>query len=204
MFTPKKSLISVAALFALSACANPPHQTHGVTMNHPSEPPSAENNYNNPVINAEQALKGVLKLLENLRDYNELSLARIKAETGIQLRPYAPPETGFSFGANLTEQWNYAMDLFQAPNSKPSFIFDFFETEAFSEKNPPRTDICHLDLDQFHGALLNMGYEHVSSRRYSSPARQYRRGEIWVDIIYVGESREKVTHDCIKTIRIKR
>ena len=65
------------------------------------------------------------------------------------------------------------------------------------------TAVCQMDLVQFHNSLLQMGYQHISSVRSGFYRRQYQRGDINIDVSYVGEKNELVMHHCVKAVTVE-
>ena len=72
-------------------------------------------------------------------------------------------------------------------------------------RNAPATPVCQLDLDQFHPMLEQAGFTYNGRGNWGSPfsgyVKDYPNGyHADVRVTYVGESAEKVTHDCIDGI----
>jgi hypothetical protein len=152
-------------------------------------------------------LQRLLALIDSLHQPQDLTPERVTQFTGLPMYSLNTP-SDFYYGnsQDLNEFWSYDYRLGLNYDTRlPDLGFRFEETEKYSNQDIPMTDVCQFDVAQFHDALLRLGYEHVSSVRQESPARQYRRGAVEVEIGIVGESGEsleKISHDCTKRVSI--
>ena len=157
---------------------------------------------------APELLRRLLALIDSLHQPQDLAVERVTQFIRLPMERFAddsPKSRALFAYSKLTPEWAYLLlwnvvDVTQLP----SYGLQFHPIRNNAPR-PPMTGICQFDLAQFHDELLRMGYRHVSSTRQSTPARQYRRGPVEVDIGIVGESGEsleKIGHDCIRRISI--
>jgi hypothetical protein len=160
-----------------------------------------------PARDAAEVLRRLLALIGSLHLPQDLTPERVTQFTGLSLLRFERPSGRYvhkEFQA-LTDMWGYSY-IWQIDSTTklPDLGFGFDQIPE-KVRRPPMTSVCQFDVAQFHDALLRLGYEHVSSVRQESPARQYRRGAVEVEIGIVGESGEsleKISHDCIKRVSI--
>ena len=159
-----------------------------------------------PRLDAPEVLRRLLALIDSVREPQDLTIERVAQFTGFPMKPFSdkPANDTYVISQLLTENWRYR--YLWGPNGTthlPELGLAFYKRH--SGQHPPKTEICQLDAAQFHEALLQMGYRHVGSTRRESPAKQYERGVVEVEIGIVGESDEsleKISHDCIKRVSI--
>lgn len=161
-----------------------------------------------PPRDAPDLLRRLLALIDTLHQPQDLELQRVTPFFRLPMDRLvdASPKSRalFAFGT-LTNEWSFMLiwDVVDVTHL-PGYGLQFYQTQG-SAPRPPMTGICQLDAAQFHDALLKMGYRHVGSTRRASPARQYQRGLVEVEIGVVGESSEsleKISHDCIKRVSV--
>lgn len=157
---------------------------------------------------APEVLRRLLALIDTLHQPGDLTIERVAHFSGIAMTPFSdkPTNDAYAIYQPLTEMWKYRY-IWALNNTThlPGLGFGFYETEKYRSQDPPMTGICQLDVAQFHEALLKMGYRHVGNTRRESPARQFQRGLVEVEIGIVGESGEsldKISHDCISRVSV--
>jgi hypothetical protein len=215
----KKSALNLALgwLFAMSLCAhNAAYAQSDPSREVPassSQTHTGENKVTTdsalaPARDATEVLQRLLALIDSLHQPQDLTLDRVTEFTGLVIPKVDWPSKNDAhmISQDLTEMWAYGyIWKLNSTTRLPDLGFGFDETPRYSNQDIPLTDVCQFDLAQFHDALLGMGYRHVSSVRQSSPARQYQRGALQVDVGYVGESGEsleKISHDCLNRVSI--
>lgn len=159
-----------------------------------------------PIPDAPEVLRRLLALIDTLHQPQDLTTERVEQFTGYAMTPFSdkPTNDAYEIWQPLTELWRYW--YIWAPNSAtrlPDLGLGFYERDP--KRRLPMTAVCALDVAEFHAALLDMGYRHVGNTRRASPARQYQRGLVQVEIGIVGESSEsleKISHDCIKRVHV--
>lgn len=147
-------------------------------------------------------------MIDSLHQPTDMALERVTPFIGLPMGPLADASSRsralFAFG-ELTNEWSYTLIWsLDADTHLPGYGLRFYPSHRGIPPQP-MTDICRLDVAQFHDALLKMGYRHAGSSRRATLARQYLRGLVEVEIGIVGESGEsleKISHDCVKTIGI--
>jgi len=157
---------------------------------------------------APELLRRLLALIDSLHQPQDLAAEQVMRFIRLPMERFADDSpksrTLLTYG-KLTHEWSYVLiwnvvDVTQLPSYGL-----LFQPIGNHTSRPPMTSICQLDMAQFHDALLKMGYRHVGSSRQSTPAHQYRRGPVEIDIGIVGESSEtleKISHDCVSRISI--
>lgn len=149
-------------------------------------------------ISAEEASLAALKLVASLNTIEELTPEHIQKTTGIIVNAYDRiPEEYFILGK--TKHWNYIFEIRSSAIMKKDIIlaFDFYKKNEVEDKEIPITEICTVNLEQYHQILLNMGFKQVNNINNDTLDRQYHRGEVEVNLLYVRESSEEVIHKCV-------
>jgi len=160
-----------------------------------------------PARDATETLTRLSALIDSLRQPEDLTPERVSQFTGIAMpRVDWPSRNQARIGSQvLTASWSYEYiwklnDTTRLPDL--GFGFDQLQEEV---NRPAMTDICQFDVAQFHDALLRMGYRHIGSTRRESPARQYQRELVVIELAFVGESGESletIGHDCVKRVSV--
>lgn len=154
---------------------------------------------------APELLRRLLALIDSVHQPQDLTAEQVMRFIRMPLKPIASSRSGgFEIFEQLTHDWLYRF-IWHAHDitPDPDLGLLFYEARGSSLPRPDMTGICQLDAAEFHDALLRMGYRHISSTRRASPARQYQRGLVEVEIGIVGESNDsldKISHDCIKRV----
>ena len=173
--------------------STPIQETKIVSETHASLPPARDGG---------EVLQRLLSLIDSLHQPQDLTPENVTRFTGVALRDSSwSGHLHYDGNASITEKWfslyAYGVD---DETHQPSFNFSFHETEQDSGIPTPMTGICQLDMDKFHAALLKMGFRHYGNTRQNTPARQYQRNLLTLDIGYMGESEEHVEHDCVARV----
>jgi hypothetical protein len=161
-----------------------------------------------PRLGAPEVLRRLLALIDSVHQPQDLTIERVARFSGFAMQPSSgrPPNAAYAISQPLTENWWYR--YVWRPNNAtrlPGVGLAFYETENFAGVSPPMTDICQLDAEQFHNALLKSGYRHVGNTRRASASKQYQRGLVEVEIGMFGESGEsleKISHRCIHRVSV--
>jgi hypothetical protein len=199
-----RGLVCLSAGLALGACSattsTPPVHSEEKIMPIPAPTAAAPHD-------APEVLRRLLALIDTLHQPQDLTIERVAQFSGFAMTPFSdkPTNDAYEIFQPLTEMWSYQyIWKLNSATRLPDLGIGFDKTEKYVDR-PPMTEICQLDAAQFHDTLLKMGYRHVGNTRRESPARQYQRGSVEVEIAVVGESGaslEKISHDCIKRVSI--
>ena len=186
----------VVGVIATPATAAPKSQSA-----RPSSTATPEKKMLEPTSDAAEVLTRLLALIDSLHEPRDLTPEQVKQFIGIELNaiPHRPSSAVASHPLNTT--FFYHLRAFPDLESRlPSLKFRFEVMPEFRDQSPVKTDICAFDMDRFHAALLTMGYAHTGSNRAGTLARQYKRGNVDMNVAHVGESREKIHHDCVYSV----
>lgn len=152
-----------------------------------------------PASDAAEALRRLLALIDTLREQQDLTPERVVEFSGVALRESLDDPRSFDGHQGLTAVWSHHYLLWPEGRARPAVLVFWFGAAPESHGRwPPKTGICALDMDQFHDALLGMGFENTGNVRSGYPERRYRRGLVAVDAHYTGEGPTRVSHDCIE------
>jgi len=161
-----------------------------------------------PAKDATEVLQRLLALIDSLHRPQDLTLDQVAKFTGLLIpkADWPSKNDAHMISQDLTEAWLYRyIWVLNNTTRLPGLGLAFTEADKYSNQDIPMIGVCQFDVAQFHDALLRLGYEHVSSVRQESKARQYQRGAVEVEVGIVGESGEsleKISHDCIKRVSI--
>ncbi len=158
---------------------------------------------NTPAIDAAQALRRLLALIDDLHAPQDLTAERVAKFSGLALVQDPAKPGSFHGGSTLTPAWTYLyLGYLDNSNRLPVLDFMFKEAAASGAEASAKSDICALDMDQFHDDLRKMGFKQTGHSRGSTPQRQYQRGQLKLNIGYVGESRVRIEHLCVKNVSV--
>lgn len=194
------SLIALlGSVFAIAAVV--PQANAGVeskAVSHSESNANLEKKMFQPTSDAAEALRRLLALIDSLHEPKDLTPEQVTRFTGLEL-DLDPDRSGDAAGAHdLTKEWYYIYRLYPDLATRlPSLQFIFQTRPPSLSQSLDVTDLCGVDMDQFHAVLLHMGFAHTGSNRAGTLARQYQRGNVDMNVAHVGESREKIHHDCV-------
>lgn len=154
-----------------------------------------------PATDAAEALRRLMALIDTLREQQDLTPQRVADLSGLTLLEDPRSPERFMGHQGLTDAWSYGYQLWPEFHTQQTvFAFRFHADPHLNPRRPPKTEICSLDMDQFHDALLGMGFANTRNVLSGYPERRYRRGHAAVDVHYTGESAVRVTHDCVDRV----
>lgn len=125
----------------------------------------------NPRLNAEQVLLRLLELIRSSKSAADFTQEKLSKVMGIEMPSHAPGEYGS--GEQITPDWWYGMEMRVKPRTGARFNFSF---DSAPGTDPPMTDICQVDFDQFTAALEAMGF---ARQRYYGEHGRYIKD--WFD-----------------------
>ena len=158
----------------------------------------------NPARDAVEVLQRLLALIDSVRQPQDLTPEQVTRFSGLPMRRINTPNDFYYLAdQDLSEVWSY--NFYWGLNNTTKLPEVGFEFEPIDRlvSRPSMESVCQLDVARFHDVLLGLRYEHVSSTRRATLARQYRRGAVEVEVGIVGESGEsleKISHNCIKRV----
>lgn len=154
-----------------------------------------------PATDAAEALRRLLALVDMLHEPQDLTPERVAELSGLTLLENRDGSGGLEGHQSLSVVWRYGYRLWREFHTQQTaFAFWFYADPDLHRRPPSKTDICALDMDQFHEALLGMGFTNTSNVRSGHPEQRYRRGRVALNMSYTGESATRVTHDCIDRV----
>ena len=125
----------------------------------------------NPRLNAEQVLLRLLELIRSSKSAADFTQEKLSKVMGFEMPSHVPGEYGF--GEQITRDWWYGMEMRVKPRTGGRFNFSF---DSVPGTDPPMTDICQVDFDQFTAALEEMGF---TRQRYYGEHGRYIKD--WFD-----------------------
>ena len=160
---------------------------------------NVENNFGNPKLSPPEIMARVLKLIDHAHTREDLSEESVQNVLGLYMHPNnQSSDRTIIFSQIISSEWRWSVKNYALEEHR-IFDFDFVHPDMITEM----TTVCQMDLDQFHNSLLQMGYQHISSVRSSFSGRQYQRGDVNIDVSYVGEKNELVMHHCVKAVTVE-
>ena len=228
----RKLILPMLATLALSACAHAPAPDSKKTMpmNASAKAYRPHTLDEHPDLTPEEMGRRMLKLIDSLTSFDELSLERVREVTRLPL--YDIPEaTSHGFGMHLpASDWYYVLSYYddpQLPESK-NVSYRFHNKIELVDMGP----VCAVDYGAYVTALKTMGFrEREDLARYDAlhpyPRRneqtgllepsppQFRRlldyfftrNDVVVQIIPRREGDvpdEKLRHACVERIDVRR
>lgn len=138
----------------------------------------------NPRLNAEQVLLRLLELIRTSKSAADFTQEHLSKVMGIEMQAHAPGEYGS--GEQITPDWWYGVEMRVKPRTGGRFSFSFGSAPG---TDPPMTDICQVDFDQFTAALEAMGFKR--QRHFGEHGRSindwFERGSMRVEVYPEGE-----------------
>lgn len=215
----KASLLS--AVLSLSACAHSPAPSPVTAKEAP--PMTRESSAVRPRLTAEQALLRLLEIVRTSGTIADLTPERLEQVMEV---PISPLGRGHGHFEQITPYWSYRLSLTHSHRiSPPNFDITFWPARGID--SPPMTDICQIDYDQFTAELETMGFTRkpyydpiaqMDGARASQEAAalgvpldpgppplmydEFIRPGMRIEVAPRGESNEKVSHDCIRSVTI--
>ena len=153
----RKLILPMLATLALSACAHAPHSKETMPMNASANAyrPHTLDEY--PDLTPEEMGRRMLKLIDSLKSFDELSLERVREVMRLPLHKM-PSGTSHAFGMHLpVSDWYYVFDYDndpQAPDSK-GVLYRFNNKKESVDMGP----VCAMDYGAYVTALQGMGFQ---------------------------------------------
>src|SRR3546814_8588482 len=128
-----------------------------------------------PTLTAEEIGRRFLKLIEGLEARSDLSLDRIKNDTGIALGRFPVPSenlTYYAYSQPLDDGWFFSINYNPAsPGLKEGaeLIFSNVRNDLAGMQS-----VCALDFEYYHDALSAMGYRHTPTHGEIGQLRSWR------------------------------
>jgi len=227
-----KLLLPMLATLALSACVQvlpiSLKETMPMTMSAGTYRPHTLDEY--PDFTPEEMGRRMLRLIDSLTYFDELSLARVQEVMRLPLHEM-PPGTSHAFGMHLpASDWYYVFDYDDNPLD-PDYKG---VTYRFNNKKEPADmgPVCAMDYDAYVTALKNMGFQeredlaqYDALHPYPRPNEQtgllepstpqfrrlpvyfFTRNDVVVQIMRRREAdfpNEKLHHACVEKIDVRR
>lgn len=155
----QKLTFSILAALTLGACAHVPptplKTTAPTTLSAGPYRPHSLDEY--PELTPDEIGRRMLRLIDSLTSFDELSLERIREVTRLPL--YDVPETtSYGFGMHLPASgWRYIFAYYNNPKSPDSknISYDFINKDEAAEMTP----VCTMDYDAYVTTLKGMGFQ---------------------------------------------
>ena len=192
----KALILALATAGLMTACASSPTLKKETTMT------QAER----PVLTPPEVLMKALDFIRAAESPEDFKIAKAEEVMKIKFLEHADKTGG---GSDFYTSNNFG-------DSGWSWSFNFINENGGTMllslsrggRDIPATPICQLDLDQFHPMLEQAGFTYNGrgnwGRPFSGYVKDYPNGyHADVRVTYVGESAEKVTHDCIDGITFR-
>jgi len=155
----RKLILPVLATLALSACAHAPAPDSKKTMpmNASAKAYRPHTLDEHPDLTPEEMGRRMLKLIDSLTSFDELSLERVQEVMRLPL--YDIPETtSHGFGMHLPASgWRYVFAYYNNPKSPDlkNISYNFINKNEAADMAP----VCTMDYDAYVTALKGMGFQ---------------------------------------------
>ena len=155
----RELILPVIATLALSACAHDPAPDSKKTMpmNASAKAYRPHTLDEHPDLTSEEMGRRMLKLIDSLTSFDELSLERVREVTRLPL--YDIPETtSHGFGMHLPASgWRYVFAYYNNPKSPDlkNISYNFINKNEAADMAP----VCTMDYDAYVTALKGMGFQ---------------------------------------------
>ena len=154
-----KLILPMLAALMLGACAQVPptllKEAAPMTMSAGTYRPHTLDEY--PELTPDEIGRRMLKLIDSLKSFDELSLERVREVTRLPLHEM-PSGTSHAFGMHMpVSNWYYVFDYDndpQAPDSK-GVLYRFNNKKESVDMGP----VCAMDYDTYVTALQGMGFQ---------------------------------------------
>ena len=154
-------------------------------------------------INAEDIGKRVLRLIESIRNREDIAPANIEQITGMKVEFNPDNRNEYGFGGNLTAAWAYNLvSLTEATGASPSRLMFSFDDQTRSHAD--MAPICDLDFDDYAKALTAAGYRSnvVRGEHERVSHWDFSRDAVSVQVFVRGENDAKADHACVSKLII--
>lgn len=148
-------------------------------------------------------MHNLIRLIGSLHtraDFNAQHVNQI-AQISLEQKPTTSDEE-YEYNSYVNPNWGTLYVLF--PNQDNAgfsrILFTFWSRHP--EEELPVTDICVVDLEAFHKAMHEQGYQYTGDSRTGLAERVYRRGIVEVIAGYRGEFNEEFERYCIQYLDI--
>ncbi len=155
----RELILPVIATLALSACAHDPAPDSKKTMpmNASAKAYRPHTLDEHPDLTPEEMGRRMLKLIDSLTSFDELSLERVQEVMRLPL--YDIPETtSHGFGMHLPASgWRYVFAYYNNPKSPDlkNISYNFINKNEAADMAP----VCTMDYDAYVTALKGMGFQ---------------------------------------------
>lgn len=193
-------LLAFAAMLS-AGCAhstspsNPTPAMEADAMTAPGSHPATDN----PTLTAEEIGRRFLALIEGLESRQDLSLERVRAVTGLTLQP-SERAAFFGHSQSLSDGWFYSLTFIPGSPSVQQGVGLDFERRAGDAAD--MTPVCGLGFDDYHDALVAMGYRDVAIAGEIGELRswRYHKGDLTLSIIPQNAMAGEPGRVCVKSI----
>lgn len=153
----------------------------------------------NPTLTAEEIGRRFLSLISEVQSRQELSLEKVHAATGLALQP-SPRAAFFVYSQDLGDGWFYSLTYVPGTSTVERGVgLDFGHREEGQRDVAP---ICRLRFDDYHNALLAMGYSDVAIPGEIGELRSWRyyKGDLTLSIIPEAAEAGEASGLCVRSI----
>ena len=171
-------ILPMLATLALSACAHAPAPDSKKTMpmNASAKAYRPHTLDEHPDLTPKEMGRRMLKLINSLTSFDELSLARVREVTRLPLYEM-PSRTSHAFGMHLpASDWYYVFSYYDHPQLSESknITYEFLGKSETADMGP----VCATDYGAYVTALKSMGFrEREDLARYDALYPYPRRNE---------------------------
>ncbi len=155
------------------------------------------------VISSEAIGAKLLRLIDSIRDKQDLAPTRIEEVTGLTLSPESGTVYLHGTRGQITQDWSFRLGtLASGEDGADSLLFSINNADG---DGADRAAVCQPDFDAYKSALQASGFSPmpVPGDRGSTRFWEFTRDEVTVRIQTIGESAAKPEHACVSTISVR-
>lgn len=148
-------------------------------------------------ISAEDISRHMLRLFTNVRGPDDITPARIRELTGIEVRYGNDDPKQYGFGEAVDDTWVYNLVSLPGPDGKPNRLMFSFDDQTHNHAD--MAPVCALGFDDYAKALTDAGFSSRPSlgRLDQVEYWEYTRDNVTVQVHVRGQSEARADRLCV-------
>lgn len=148
-------------------------------------------------ISAEDVSRRMLRLFASVRGPDDITPARIRELTGIEVRYGKDDPKQYGFGEAVDDTWIYNLVSLPGADGTPDRLMFSFDDQT--HRHADMTPVCALGFDDYARALTDAGFVSRQSlgRLGQVEYWEFRRGDVTVQVYVRGESEARADRLCV-------
>lgn len=148
-------------------------------------------------ISAEDISRHMLRLFTNVRGPDDITPARIRELTGIEVRYGNDDPKQYGFGEAVDDTWVYNLVSLPGPGGTPNRLMFSFDDQTHNHAD--MAPVCALGFDDYAKALTDAGFASRPSlgRLDQVEYWEYTRDNVTVQVHVRGQSEARADRLCV-------